>query len=151
MSTEYTQSQAPYQAGVVPTSLAESLPDGTTSSTPMRVIPDVSALADPSTGILVGQTTLQPDGKTYAFSLSRIGGTSVAYPRVRRHRGGRAAGGRWRTWVRQPGDLLPGHALQVRVSPDAAFNDVTDHPLGPGYLARCVTTTPTRTPSRARC
>ncbi len=46
----------------------------------MRVVPDVSALADPSTGMLVGQTTLQPNGKTYAFSLSRIGGTSVASP-----------------------------------------------------------------------
>ena len=30
--------------------------------------------------MLVGQTTLQPNGKTYAFSLSRIGGTSVASP-----------------------------------------------------------------------
>ncbi len=40
----------------------------------------MSALADPSTGFLVGQTTLQPNGKTYAFSLSRIGGTSVACP-----------------------------------------------------------------------
>ena len=78
MSTQYTQPG--YQAGVVPTSLSESLPDGTTSSTPMRVIPDVSALADPSTGFLVGQTTLQPNGKTFAFSLSRIGGTSVACP-----------------------------------------------------------------------
>ena len=46
----------------------------------MRVVPDVSALADPSTGFLVGETTLQPDGTTYAFSLSRIGGTSVACP-----------------------------------------------------------------------
>ena len=56
------------------------LPNGTTSATPMRVVPDVSALADPSTGMLVGQTTLQPNGTTYKFSLSRIGGTSVASP-----------------------------------------------------------------------
>ena len=74
-----TYSQPWYQQGVVPTSLATAVPEGTTS-TPMRVVPDVSALADPSTGMLVGQTTLQPDGKTYAFSLSRIGGTSVAAP-----------------------------------------------------------------------
>ena len=78
VSTAYGQPN--YQAPVVPTALAEKLPNGTTSSSPMRVIPDVAALADPSTGILVGQTTLQPDGKTYAFSLSRIGGTSVACP-----------------------------------------------------------------------
>jgi subtilase family serine protease len=46
----------------------------------MRVVPDVSALADPSTGMLVGETTLTANGKSYAFELSRIGGTSVASP-----------------------------------------------------------------------
>ena len=77
VSTAYTQPF--YQRGVVPNSLATAVPEGSTT-TPMRVVPDVSALADPSTGMLVGQTTLQPNGKTYAFSLSRIGGTSVASP-----------------------------------------------------------------------
>ncbi len=69
-----------YQMGVVPASLSQHPPDQGFSATPMRVVPDVSALADPSTGMLVGQTTLQPDGTSYAFSLSRIGGTSVACP-----------------------------------------------------------------------
>ena len=80
VSTLYPQPS--YQMGVVPTALAETPPGSSTPSlsSPMRVVPDVSALADPSTGILVGQTTLQPNGKTYAFSLSRIGGTSVACP-----------------------------------------------------------------------
>ena len=78
VSTQYAQPS--YQRGVVPNSLATSLPNGTKSSTPMRVEPDVSALADPSTGMMVGQTVLQPDGTTFAFSLSRIGGTSVACP-----------------------------------------------------------------------
>jgi subtilase family serine protease len=77
VSTVYTQPS--YQRGVVPYSLATDVPEGSTT-TPMRVVPDVSALADPSTGMLVGQTTLQPNGKTYAFSLSRIGGTSVSSP-----------------------------------------------------------------------
>jgi len=77
VSTQYTQPS--YQAGVVPNSLATDVPEGSTT-TPMRVIPDVSAYADPSTGTLVGQTTLQPDGTTFAFSLSRIGGTSLASP-----------------------------------------------------------------------
>jgi len=77
VSTAYQQPW--YQRGVVPRSLATDVPEGSTN-TPMRVVPDVSALADPSTGMLVGQTTLQPNGKTYAFSLSRIGGTSVASP-----------------------------------------------------------------------
>jgi subtilase family serine protease len=78
VSTFYNQPS--YQAGVVPSQLAISLPNGATATQPMRVVPDVSALADPSTGFLVGQTTLQPNGTTYAFSLSRIGGTSVACP-----------------------------------------------------------------------
>lgn len=77
VSTAYTQPW--YQRGVVPYSLATDVPEGSTT-TPMRVEPDVSALADPSTGMLVGQTTLQPNGTTYAFSLSRIGGTSVSSP-----------------------------------------------------------------------
>jgi subtilase family serine protease len=77
VSTAYPQPS--YQQGVVPDSLATAVPEGTTT-TPMRVVPDVSALADPSTGMLVGQTVLQPNGKTYAFDLSRIGGTSVSSP-----------------------------------------------------------------------
>jgi subtilase family serine protease len=75
-----TYAQPWYQKGTVPTSLAEQAPGGGTSSSPMRVVPDVSALADPSTGILVGQTLYQQDGKTLKFSLSRIGGTSLASP-----------------------------------------------------------------------
>ncbi len=115
--------QPSYQKGVVPNSLATALPNGSTSQTPMRVIPDVSALADPSTGFLVGQTTLQPDGTTYAFSLSRIGGTSVACPVF--------AG------IEADAQQAAGHALgfanpaiyqRYRTS---AFHDVTDHPFGP--------------------
>ena len=131
VSTTYAQPS--YQAGIVPNSLATALPNGTTSATPMRVIPDVAALADPSTGVLVGQTTLQPNGKTYAFSLSRIGGTSVATPVF----GGieadaqQAAGGAL-------GFANPGiYYLDTHFAygtANAAYNDVTDHPLGPGYL-----------------
>jgi subtilase family serine protease len=126
VSTAYLQPS--YQQGVVPTSLATHLPDGTTSAIPMRVVPDVSALADPSTGILVGQTTLQPNGKTYAFSLSRIGGTSVACPTF--------AG------IEADAQQAAGHPLGF-ANPviyqrygTSAFHDVTDHPLGPGYLAQ---------------
>ena len=125
VSTAYTQPF--YQRGVVPNSLATHLPDATTSMTPMRVEPDVSALADPSTGILVGQTTLQPDGTTYAFALSRIGGTSVACPTF--------AG------IEADAQQTAGHdlgfanpAIYQRYG-TAAYHDVTDHPLGPGYLA----------------
>ena len=133
VSTEYTQPS--YQAGVVPTSLAESLPDGTTSSTPMRVVPDVSALADPSTGMLVGQTTLQPNGKTYAFSLSRIGGTSVACPTFAGIEADaqQAAGGAL-GFANPSIYYLDTHFAYG--SSNAAYNDVTDHPLGAGNLAQ---------------
>jgi len=117
-----------YQTGVVPNALSHRLPDGTISPTAWREVPDVSALADPSTGMLVGQTTLQPDGTTYAFSLSRIGGTSVSCPTF--------AG------IEADAQQAAGHPLgfadpviYLRYG-TAAFHDVTDHPLGPGYLAQ---------------
>jgi subtilase family serine protease len=122
VSTVY--SQPSYQQGVVPTTLAESLPNGTTSSTPMRVEPDVAALADPSTGFLVGETTENPSGHGYAFALSRIGGTSVASPTF--------AG------IEADAQQAAGHslgfanpAIYARYGTDA-FNTVTDDPLGPG-------------------
>ncbi len=125
VSTEYTQPF--YQRRVVPYSLATAVPQGTTT-TPMRVVPDVSALADPSTGVLIGQTTLQPNGTTHAFSLSRIGGTSVACPTF--------AG------IEADAQQAAGHPLGF-ADPviyqrygTAAYHDVTDHPLGPGYLAQ---------------
>jgi subtilase family serine protease len=112
---------------VVPKSLATTLPNGSTSPTPMRVVPDVSALADPSTGMLVGQTVLQPNGTTYAFSLSRVGGTSVSVQVF--------AG------IEADAQQAAGHVLGF-ANPaiyqrygTSAFHDVTDHPLGPGYLA----------------
>jgi subtilase family serine protease len=119
----YDFTQPNYQAGVVPNSLATKLPNGSTSPTPMRVVPDVSALADPSTGILVGQTTLQPNGTSFAFSLSRIGGTSVSCPVF--------AG------IEADAQQKAGHPLGF-ANPviyqrygTSAFHDVTDHPFGP--------------------
>jgi Predicted protease len=47
-------------------------------SAPGRLVPDISALADPNTGFLVGQTQLFSNG-TY-YDEYRIGGTSVAAP-----------------------------------------------------------------------
>jgi subtilase family serine protease len=43
-----------------------------------RGIPDVAALADPQTGLLVGQTQAFPDGNFY--DEYRVGGTSLASP-----------------------------------------------------------------------
>jgi subtilase family serine protease len=125
VSTEFAQPS--YQAGVVPNALATHLPNGVTSARPMRVEPDVSALADPSTGFLVGETLYQPNGTTLAFSLSRIGGTSLASP----------------TWAGIEADAqqAAGHRLGFAnpmiysLHGTRAFHDVTDHPLGPTKLA----------------
>jgi subtilase family serine protease len=125
VSTAFTQPA--YQARVVPRSLATALPNGTTSSAPMRVTPDVAALADPSTGFLVGETLYQPDGTTLAFSLSRIGGTSLASPTF--------AG------IEADAQQAAGHPLGFanpgiyQLYGTLAFHDVTDHPLGSGSLA----------------
>jgi subtilase family serine protease len=113
-----------YQKDVVPASMSHRLPNGTQSKTAMRVVPDVSTLADPSTGMLVGETTRQPNGKTYAFSLSRIGGTSVACPVF----AGIEAD------AQQAAGYTLGFANPVIYARygTAAFHDVTDTPLGPG-------------------
>ena len=120
--------QPGYQQGVVPGRLSHRLPGGRFSARPMRVVPDVSAYADPATGFLVGQTTLQPNGKSYRFSLSRIGGTSVSCPTFAGIEADaqQAAGG-------PIGFANP--AIYHRYGTDA-FRDVTDHPLGPGSLAQ---------------
>ena len=125
-STEFTQPF--YQKGVVPKALSNTLPGGATSKTAMREVPDVSALADPSTGMLVGETLRQPNGKTYAFSLSRIGGTSVACPTF----AGIEAD------AQQAAGYPLGFANPVIYQryDTSAYHDVTDTPLGPGHLAQ---------------
>jgi subtilase family serine protease len=60
--------QPSYQAGVVP---ADD-PAG-------RAVPDIAMDADPTTGMLVGETQQFPDGKN-KYSEYRIGGTSLASP-----------------------------------------------------------------------
>jgi subtilase family serine protease len=66
--------QPSYQAGVVPADIATY--HGTAPAA--RVVPDVSALGDPNTGMLVGQTQRFSDG-TY-YDEYRIGGTSLSSP-----------------------------------------------------------------------
>ncbi|WP_083796011.1 S53 family peptidase [Catenulispora acidiphila] len=67
-----------YQSWTVPSSLSRTLLDGTATS-PKRVVPDVAAYGDPSTGFLQGYTQELPDGST-GYAESRIGGTSLAAP-----------------------------------------------------------------------
>jgi subtilase family serine protease len=65
--------QPSYQQGVVPTSLSGS------GSSAMRVVPDVAALGDPNTGMLIGETQTFANNQT-AYGEYRIGGTSLASP-----------------------------------------------------------------------
>ena len=66
--------QPSYQAGVVPSSISQ-----TYGGKAMRAVPDVAALGDPNTGMLVGETQTFPDG-SQQYSEYRIGGTSLSSP-----------------------------------------------------------------------
>ncbi|HVU74375.1 MAG TPA: S53 family peptidase [Mycobacteriales bacterium] len=72
VSTTYAEPD--YQKPVVPNSLATygGVPAG-------RVVPDVSLVADSTTGMLVGQTQTNKDGSE-TYGEYRIGGTSVSCP-----------------------------------------------------------------------
>jgi subtilase family serine protease len=72
VSTSYPEPA--WQKRVVP---ARYTTIGTT--TPGRVLPDLSLVADSTTGLLVGQTQTMKDGST-AYSEYRIGGTSLSCP-----------------------------------------------------------------------
>jgi subtilase family serine protease len=76
--TSYNYSQPYYQAGIVPTALSErnAAIDG---PVPMRVVPDISMEADPSTGFRIGLTEAFPNG-TVGYGQTRYGGTSLASP-----------------------------------------------------------------------
>jgi subtilase family serine protease len=64
-----------YQKGIVPNALAQ---ENQTGNHLGRVVPDVSMLADPNTGFLIGETQTFSDGVYY--DQYRIGGTSLASP-----------------------------------------------------------------------
>ena len=64
-----------YQKGVVPDALARQNQTGHDRG---RVVPDISMLADPNTGFVIGITQTFPDGVYY--DQYRIGGTSLACP-----------------------------------------------------------------------
>ena len=67
MATRRLFNRPDYQTGVVPSSNGSG-----------RAVPDVGLDADPTTGMLVGETQTFSDGK--AYGEYRIGGTSLASP-----------------------------------------------------------------------
>ncbi|HEY5394432.1 MAG TPA: S53 family peptidase [Trebonia sp.] len=151
----YAYAQPWYQKGVVPTKLAEtnvtSTPitydTGTTAfgtvtlafnesvtraSSPRRVTPDVSALADPSTGVAVGETLFGPDNKKGVpgpekFYLSRIGGTSVASPIFAGIEADAQQAARYPIGFANPAI----YGLDAHTS--SAFHNVSDHPGGAAF------------------
>ncbi|HEY1451627.1 MAG TPA: protease pro-enzyme activation domain-containing protein, partial [Solirubrobacteraceae bacterium] len=74
--TSYEYPEPSYQEGVVPAALAKR--NAKVTGIANRVEPDISMDADPTTGMLVGETQAFPDG-TY-YDEYRIGGTSLSSP-----------------------------------------------------------------------
>ncbi|MEC3919167.1 S53 family peptidase [Nocardia sp. CDC160] len=112
--------QPPYQIGVVPTQLSHA--HGSTA--PMRVVPDVAADADATTGVLVGLTVPPGEPLSPGYHEFGTGGTSVSTPEF----AGLQADAEQAAGNDPIGFANP--ALYARSgSPD--FHDVTDHPLGP--------------------
>jgi subtilase family serine protease len=108
-----------YQRNVVPASLAKAQ-----GGTKGRVVPDVAAVADPQTGMLIGQSQTFPDGSVQ-YSEYRIGGTSLASPvfaavqaLAQQAQGGVPIG-------------FANPSIYGRYG-TSAYHDVTDHPLGAG-------------------
>jgi subtilase family serine protease len=128
-STPVTYNTGTTTFGTIILAYNESL---TTASSPRRVTPDVSALADPSTGVAVGETTAGPDNAQGVpgpdqFYISRIGGTSVASPIF----AGIEAD------AQQAAGFPIGFANPAIYGLDAhsssAFHNVTDHPGGASF------------------
>jgi subtilase family serine protease len=71
--------QPGYQQGVVPASLSKA--PGNRGGA-VRVVPDISADADPFTGFAVGLLTFHKKHRPPTFSESDIGGTSLSAPTV---------------------------------------------------------------------
>ncbi|MFJ7899070.1 protease pro-enzyme activation domain-containing protein [Streptomyces sp. NPDC096198] len=108
-----------YQKNVVPKALATA-----NSAAGNRVVPDISAIADPNTGFKVGQTQTFPDG-SQQYSEYRIGGTSLAAPVIaavqalaQEANGGKAIG-------------FANPAIYAKFG-SKSFHDVTDNPTGSG-------------------
>ncbi|MEU0676871.1 S53 family peptidase [Streptomyces sp. NPDC006172] len=119
--TSRTVAEPYYQRGVVPKALATA-----NSAAGNRVVPDISAIADPNTGFRVGQTQTFPDGSQH-YSEYRIGGTSLAAPVI--------AGVQALAQQARGGAIgFANPAIYARYG-SPAYHDVTDRPTGAAGLA----------------
>ncbi|MEU6281475.1 S53 family peptidase [Streptomyces sp. NPDC047028] len=118
--TSKTVPQPYYQKGVVPNTLATA-----NNAAGNRVVPDIAAIADPTTGFLVGQTQTFPDG-SQQYSEYRIGGTSLAAPTIAAIQAlAQEAGGGKAIGFANP-------AIYSKFGKKGVFHDVTDNPTGHG-------------------
>lgn len=117
--TSKTVAEPFYQKGVVPNALATA-----NNAAGNRVVPDISAIADPNTGFLVGQTQTFPDG-SQQYSEYRIGGTSLASPVIAAVQAlaQQAAGGKALGFANP--SIYSKYGSRV-------YHDVTDNPTGSG-------------------
>lgn len=116
-----------YQRGIVPRSLSQ--PGG--AAAPVRVIPDIAADGDPSTGMLVGlRTPLAPGGALH-YVEGVAGGTSLATPLI--------AGIQADAQQAQHGVPIgfANPAIYARYG-TSAYHDVTDQPLGRRFVIAVV-------------
>ena len=102
--------QPSYQVGVVPASLATRW-----SSTPARVVPDIAAVGDPNTGMLIGQTQSFSTGT--AYGEFRIGGTSLSSPLM---------AGIMAVAQQRKGSVIGFANPAIYALSPSAFNDITD-------------------------
>lgn len=113
--------QPAYQRGVVPRSIATRLPDGRRAAAPMRVVPDVAAVANQVTGMLTGRT------QKHVFLLSVVGGTSLACPVFAAIMADAQQGAGHALGFANP-------ALYARAGTHA-FHDITGQPSGPAHMS----------------
>jgi subtilase family serine protease len=73
--TSFLFPEPDYQQGVVPDSLSGFWGTGFDN----RVVPDISTVGDPNTGMLIGETQSFPNG-SIRYSEYRVGGTSLSCP-----------------------------------------------------------------------
>lgn len=73
--TSQVFAQPAYQRGVVPNSISRYF---NPSGPAFRAVPDIAAVGDPQTGMLVGETQTFPEGVSY--DEFRLGGTSLSSP-----------------------------------------------------------------------
>jgi subtilase family serine protease len=119
--------QPAYQRGIVPGRLSH--PGG--ASAAVRVIPDIAADADPSTGMLVGFTTPLTPGGTPRYVEGVGGGTSQSTPLI----AGLQADAEQAQGGVPIGFANP--AIYARYG-SKAYHDVTDHPLGSRFVIAAV-------------